>query len=121
MQRFKPFPLERVQIAADTSVIAVSAKRCVDIFTDNGGIVWFFKNIRDSIKSEIKYSPNLYSSIDFISTIHGDNLKMDLLVDYTARSGFWFDQDYLSMHGIDQKEYIEAVYNLKKSMRQHNV
>jgi len=46
---------------------------------------------------------------------------MDLLVDYTARSGFWFDQDYPSMHGIDQKEYTEAVYNLKKSMRQPKV
>lgn len=112
---------------ADASIIAVSSNRNINIFTDNGVIVWFFNEflIRNYSKepykssqakfiSEIKYYPEIYTSSDFLFEIHGDNLQIDILSDYTAKSAYWFPKEFLDMQGIDHAEYIRAVFELKR-------
>ncbi|MFQ6072478.1 MAG: hypothetical protein ACE5KT_07250 [Methanosarcinales archaeon] len=111
----------------DASIIAVSTKRGFDIFTDNRGIIWFYedfikreykkepyKSSRNKIWSEIKYCPKIYTSFNFLVELYGNNLQIDILANYTAKSDFWFKKEDLQTIGIDQKEYIEKVYKIKE-------
>lgn len=131
LQRFKPFPSERVQIAADASIIAVSVKRNLEIFTDNRGIFWFFKDFigreynkepykssKNKLVSEIKYYPQIYTSTDFLIKLHGRNISIEVLAEYTAKADLWFKKEELNTLGINQEDYMDAVY--KKKARTFN-
>ncbi|MFQ6055013.1 MAG: hypothetical protein ACE5J3_03410 [Methanosarcinales archaeon] len=111
----------------DASIISIASKRSLDIFTDNRGLIWFFndfigreykkepyKSSRDKLASDIKYYPQIYTSTNFLVELYGNSISIDVLADYTAKSDFWLNNEDLDTLGINQVDYMDAVYKKKQ-------